>query len=262
MTEIYPEWANPRHRSIEHVKSEILVVKEKLTNVKSINFYDEIFSPKLDWIREFFTWYKEEINIDFYCFFFPGTCSDEKCEILAAAGMKGVWIGIQSGSARVRKEIFKRFHPNKKLIEQANIFHKHGVSVRYDFILDNPFESFEESLETIYLMLKLPQPYSVNLFSLKYFPNTQIAQMAIDAGIITKDDLDDNQEEDKDSYLISKSANSKDDIFINRLALYISYHTNETFDDNFKDKIHELIYNYKISKDILEIETLVSEKIK
>ncbi|MGE4420162.1 MAG: radical SAM protein [Sulfurimonas sp.] len=262
MTSIYPTWANPRHRSIEHVKSEMIVLKEKLKNVKSINFYDEVFSPSMDWIREFFTWYEKEINIPFFCFFFPGTCSDEKCEVLAKAGMKGVWIGVQSGSKRVRKEVFKRFYTNSNLLEQCNVFHKYGVNVRYDFILDNPFETFEESLESIYLMLELPQPYSMNLFSLKYFPNTQIAQMAIDAGIITEEDLDDNQEEDKDSYLISKSANSKDDIFINRLALYISYHTSETFDDNFKDKIHKLIYNYKISKDISEIETLVSEKIK
>jgi hypothetical protein len=149
-------------------------------------------------------------------------------------------------------------YTNKKLLEQCNIFHKYNVNVRYDFILDNPFESFEESLESIYLMLELPQPYSMNLFSLKYFPNTEIAQMAIDAGIITEDDLDDNQEDDKDSYLIRQSANSKDDIFINRLALYISYHANKQFSDKFKKQINNLIYNYKINKDTSIIEKLIS----
>ncbi len=257
MTDIYPKWSKPRHRSIEHVKSEMLVVKEKLKNVKSINFYDEVFSPSMSWIKEFFNWYEIEINIPFFCFFFPGTCSDEKCEVLAKAGMKGVWIGIQSGSQRVRREVFKRFYSNKKLLEQCDIFYKHGVNVRYDFILDNPFESFEESLESIYLMLELPQPYSMNLFSLKYFPNTQIAQMAIDAGIITEEDLDDNQEEDKDSYFISKFANSEDDIFINRLALYISYHTNEPFGNKFKDTVFKLIDDYKITKDTTVVEALV-----
>ena len=261
MTALYPNWSKARHRSIEHVKSEMIVLKEKLKNVKSINFYDEVFSPSMDWIKEFFNWYRTEVNIPFFCFFFPGTCSDEKCEVLANAGMKGVWIGIQSGSQRVRKEVFKRFYSNKKLLEQCHIFHKHGVNVRYDFILDNPFETFEESLESIYLMLELPQPYSMNLFSLKYFPNTQIAQMAIDAGIITENDLDDNQEEDKDSYLISKSANSDDDIFINRLALYISYHSNETFDDKFKNSIIDLIEDYKENKDISGIISLVENKI-
>lgn len=258
MTDIYPKWSNVRHRSIEDVKSEMLLLKEKLKNVESINFYDEVFSPKMEWIREFFTWYEKEVKIPFFCFFFPGTCSDEKCEVLASAGMKGVWIGIQSGSQRVRKEVFKRLYSNKKLLEQAEIFHKYRVSVRYDFILDNPFESFEESLETIYFMLELPQPYSVNLFSLKYFPNTEISQMAIDAGIIDESELDNNQTEDRDGYLISKHANTQDDIFINRLALYISNNAHEVFGEDFKDTIHKLIADYKVSKDSTKIESLVA----
>ncbi len=99
-------------------------------------------------------------------------------------------------------------------------------------------------------MLDLPQPYSLNLFSLKYFPNTQIAQMAVDAGIIDKSELDDNQIEDKDSYLISKSAVSQDDMFINRLALYISNNAGIEFSNEFKSIIYKLIGDYKIYKNI------------
>ena len=262
MVGIYEKsWSNARHRSIEHVKSEMLVLKEKLTKVQSINFYDEVFSPSIEWIREFFDWYGKEIHIPFFCFFFPGTCTDEKCEILANAGMKGVWIGIQSGSQRVRKEIFKRHYSNKGLLKQAEIFHKHGVSVRYDFILDNQFESFEESLESIYLMLELPQPYSLNLFSLKYFPNTEITQMAIDKGIVSESDLDDKQKEDKDSYLISKHAKTQDDKFINQMALLISFNAKEPFTDKFKNKVHELIDNYKITKDITIVEDILESQM-
>ena len=262
MLDVYSNWTSARHRSIEHVKSEMLVIKEKLTNVESINFYDEVFSPKMDWIREFFSWYKKEVDIPFFCFFFPGTCSDEKCEVLASAGMRGVWIGIQSGSKRVRKEVFKRNHSNKNILEQARIFHKYGVSVRYDFILDNPFESFEESLETIYLMLELPQPFSVNLFSLKYFPNTQIAQMAIDAGIIDEFQLDDNQENDQDLYTIGKNAKTKDDKFINLMALYVSYHAKNTFTQEFKDSVNRLIADYKDNQDITQMQMLVEMQMK
>lgn len=262
MVGIYEKsWSNARHRSIEHVKSEMLVLKEKLTKVQSINFYDEVFSPSSEWIKEFFSWYEKEIHIPFFCFFFPGTCSDEKCKILADAGMKGVWIGIQSGSQRVRKEVFKRHYSNKALLKQADIFQTHGVSVRYDFILDNQFESFEESLESIYLMLELPQPYSLNLFSLKYFPNTEITQMALDKGILKESDLDDKQHEDKDSYLISKHAKTQDDKFINQLALLVSFNAKEIFSDEFKTTVINIIDNYKITRDITVVEDLVSSQI-
>ena len=151
---VYPgQWSKVRHRSIEHMKKELLTVKERLKHVKSINFYDEVFTPKIEWIKDFFSWYKVEIDIPFYVFFFPGTCNDEKAKILADGGLNGIWIGVQSGSERVRNEIFKRKYSNDLILKQAKIFHKYGVSIRYDFILDNPFETFEESLESIYLML-------------------------------------------------------------------------------------------------------------
>lgn len=176
--EVYPgTWSKIRYRSIEHVKEEILCIKEALPKVQSINFYDEVFTPPMSWLEEFFSWYKKEINIPFFCFFFPGSCSEKKAKLLAEAGMKGVWIGVQSGAERVRKEIYKRYYSNDLVLKQAAIFNKYNVNVRYDFIFDNPFESFEESIESIKLMLELPQPFSLNTFSLKYFPNTQITEV-------------------------------------------------------------------------------------
>lgn len=255
---IYPgQWSKVRHRSIYHVQKELLVVKEKLKRVKSINFYDEVFTPKMEWIKQFFSWYREVINIPFYAFFFPGTCNDEKGKILADSGLSGVWIGVQSGSQRVRNDIFKRFYTNERVLNQAKIFHQYGVSVRYDFILDNPFETFEESLESIYMMLELPQPFSLNLFSLKYFPNTEITNMAIDAGFINKSDIDDNQEKDRDTYLINKDKGSLDDRFINDLAFYISNMSDNSILQDRKSMILGLVDDYKTSKDITQVESMI-----
>ena len=255
---IYPKsWSRIRYRSMNHVKNELKIVKNKLKHVKSINFYDEVFTPNIEWIKDFFSWYEKEINIPFYCFFFPGSCSDEKCKILASAGLSGVWLGVQSGSTRVRREVFKRLYTNQQIIGQARIFHKHGVSCRYDFILDNPFESFEESIESIFLMLELPQPFSVNLFSLKFFPNTEISRMALDAGIINKQDVDDdNQITDQDTYLIRQDVRGPDK-FIDHLAFYISCMCKDPNLREQKDMISRLIDDYKITQDITTIEDLI-----
>ncbi|MDO8504180.1 MAG: radical SAM protein [bacterium] len=260
---IYPKsWAKIRYRSVDHVKKELLTVKDKLKNVRSINFYDEIFTPDMAWIRDFFSWYKKEINIPFYCFFFPGLCDEEKCKILADAGLKGVWLGIQSGSPRVRKEVFKRIYANEQVIEQAKIFHKYGVSARYDFILDNPFESFEESLESIFLMMELPLPFTLNLFSLKFFPNTEITKMALDARVIDKSNLNDNQKNDQDTYLIRQDVKGSDNKFIDYLAFYISCMSKNSKLLAQKGLISSLIADYKISKNIKPIEDLIQPLIK
>jgi anaerobic magnesium-protoporphyrin IX monomethyl ester cyclase len=255
---VYPkQWSKVRHRSLEHVKKELLTVKERLKQVRSVNFYDEVFTPKIEWIKDFFSWYKLKIDIPFYMFFFPGACNEEKAKILSDGGLKGVWIGVQSGSQRVRNEVFKRKYSNDQILKQAKIFHKYEVSVRYDFILDNPFETFEESLESIYLMTELPQPFSLNLFSLKYFPNTEITKMAEDAGFITEADKDDNWKKDRDTYTIHKDKGNLDSRFINQLALYISFLSgNQSLEDK-KNDLHKLIDDYRHSKDISYVENLL-----
>jgi len=255
---IYPKsWSRIRYRTNEHVKEELLAVKGKLKNVKSINFYDEVFTPNLEHIRNLFSWYEKEIGLPFFCFFFPGTCDEEKCKILSKAGLRGVWLGVQSGSPRVRNEVFRRIYTNEQILNQTRIFQDCGVSVRYDFILDNPFESFDESLESIFLMLELPQPFSVNLFSLKFFPNTEITRIALDANIITKSHLDDNQANDQDTYLIRHDVKNTDNRFINQLAFYISCMSkNPTLRDQ-KAYIEQLTEDYKRTKDLTPVENLI-----
>ncbi len=260
---IYPgSWSKIRYRDVDHVKKEMLYVKKTLLNVRSVNFYDEVFSPPIDWIRDFFSWYKKTIDIPFYCFFYPGTCSDEKAKILADSGMSGVWLGIQSGAERVRKEVFKRPYSNNTIKNQANVFFKHGINVRYDFIFDNPFESFNESLESIALMLELPQPFSLNTFSLKFFPNTEITEMARARGLIEQSETDDHRQSDHDFYLIRQNSGTIENRFINYLAYYITNICGDPILPGIKTKIFQHIEEFKVTKDLAEIEKIISPYVR
>ncbi len=186
MCKLYPNWSKIRYRDIDKVIEELKEVKAKLTNVERINFYDEVFLPKKEWVDSFTAKYKKEIDLPFYCMFYPGTCSDEMAKKLSDTGLVGVWLGVQSGSERVRREIFKRSYTNKMLWKQIEIFQKYNITVKYDFIFDNPFETEEEFMETIRLIRKLPKPLLINMFSLKFFPNTEITKMALEKGFINK----------------------------------------------------------------------------
>ncbi len=253
---IYPKkWSKTRQRSVDHVMAELISVKERLPKIERINFYDEVFSPNKAWLKEFTERYKAEIDLPFYCMFYPGTCDDETAKLLTGARLAGVWIGVQSGSERVRKDIFKRYYTNKTVLKQAETFYKYGVSVRYDFIFDNPFETFEESLESINLMGEFPQPFSLNLFSLKYFPKTEITSMALAEGLISERDLADQRLEDQDNYFISMNHNKSDKNFINYLGTYISFKAVESKVD--KSEIDKIINDYLVYKDITSLKNKV-----
>lgn len=207
---VYPNtWNHIRHRSISHVINELKSIKETLHNIKRINFYDEIFRLPQHMHKEFCVQYKKYIKLPFYCMFYPGTFTEEIIKDLKKTGLKGVWIGIQSGSERVRKEIFKRFYSNDQIKKDANILHRYKIDTRYDFIMDNPFETEKEFQESIQLMKELPKSFSINLFSLKFFPNTEITQMALNRGIITQESLDDNLKADYQEYLVNEQKKNE-----------------------------------------------------
>mgnify|MGYP003996015213 CR=1 FL=1 len=254
--ELYPKkWQRVRRRTVEHVMSELIETRSKLPYIESINFYDEVFMPKEDWAKSFFDRYVKEIGLPFYCEFYPGTCNEKKAKMLKEAGLVGVWLGVQSGSERIRKEIFKRHYKNADVIKQAQIFYKYGISVRYDFILDNPFETFEESLETINLMMELPQPYSMNIFSLKYFPKTDITATVLNEGLISEEELSDQTYKEEVNVAITLDNEDNDRNFINHLATYISF---LSVDSRLKKKeISSIVDNYILHKRVQPIQEVL-----
>jgi len=208
--ELYPrQWSRIRYRDIDHVIGELAYVKSMMPALEKINFYDELFMPKPEWAKVFFERYKKEVGLPFYCMFYPGTCREELILMMKEAGLGGVWVGVQSGSARVRKEIFKRNYTNEAVLAQASLLAKYGISARYDFIFDNPFETPDEKIETIKLMAALPEPRSFNFFSLKYFPHTQITEMALNANIITAASVDDQLEIVSPEYEVSREQRER-----------------------------------------------------
>ena len=217
--EIYSNWSKIRYRTIEHSIEELKQAKKRIPNLKCINFYDEVFPSKIEWLKEFFNQYKKEIDIPFYCMFYPGTCKEELIQIMKKAGLAGIWLGVQSGSERVRKEVFKRFYSNEKVLEQANLFAKYEISVKYDFIFDNPFETEKETKESIKLMAELPEPKAFNMFSLKFFPHTEITEKALKEKIISEEYLDDQLNIESPRYTVS---DEKEQEYLNRIKTYES----------------------------------------
>lgn len=186
MKNLYPDWGKVRKRTIDHVINELKEVKNKLPNIKRINFYDEIFIPD----KEFLKRYKNEIGLPFYCMFYPGTCNENNIRLMKQAGLAGVWIGVQSGSEAVRA-MYKRKYTNDRLIEQAKLFNKYGISVKYDFIFNNPFEDDTDANNN--LINRLPKPHLLNKFKLRYFPQTDITKLALNQNLITESDIVDQR---------------------------------------------------------------------
>jgi len=57
----------------------------------------------------------------------------------------------------------------------------------YDIILDNPWESENDLTKTLMLISNLPKPYGIELYSLTFYPATELYDKAKREGVIKND---------------------------------------------------------------------------
>lgn len=173
-----------RRRSVKHVIDELIQAKKYFKNLKRIYFLDEVFVLDRRWLKKFVKEYKTRINLPFSCEFYPTTVNEETISLLKKAGLSKITMGIQSGSERIRNQIYQRFSPTKDILEAVRILKKYKISSSYDIILDNPMEKETDFSETLDLLLKIPRPFDLHLYSLINFPQTKLTKKLINDGII------------------------------------------------------------------------------
>jgi radical SAM superfamily enzyme YgiQ (UPF0313 family) len=180
-----------RRRSPEKIVEEISLSREKFNFINYVDFQDDsFFAASEQEIQRFCRLYKETIGLRFWCYGSPRTITEQKVKHLVEAGLDHVTMGIQTGSQRTQ-ELYRRNITNGAVTKAAKILNKYASAIgppSYDIILDNPYESLEDNLETLRLLVDLPRPYCLRGFSLVFFPGTTLYERARQDGLITDEE--------------------------------------------------------------------------
>jgi radical SAM superfamily enzyme YgiQ (UPF0313 family) len=175
---MYPGQKVVRKRSVENIIKEFSEIKERFPIITRFHLFDDCFTmlPE-ETIREFCTKYKKTVGMPLNVpGMNPSTLNREKMAMLIDAGTVRVRMGIQTGSERT-KQLYKRKFSNEHLLEVAKIINGHKDKIEitvYDLIVDNPYETDEDVIDTLMFMSKLPVPFRINLHSLFLFPGTPL----------------------------------------------------------------------------------------
>tara|TARA_Y100000310_G_scaffold327153_1_gene393077 strand:+ start:143 stop:1663 length:1521 start_codon:yes stop_codon:yes gene_type:complete len=197
---------NFRKRKMEDVINELKYIKNKFPFINRVRIDDDNFFcysiPELEFFRDN---YKEHIKLPLYIRGgHPLTIKKDVLKICVDAGMYRIGMGIQTGSENTQR-IFKRQIPNEAIIEACKVITSFkGLSPTYDIILDTPWETEQDVIDTLRLILKLPHPYQLALFSMTFFCGTELFEKALADGIIKdikKDVYRKNYTSLKDTYL-------------------------------------------------------------
>ncbi len=183
INELYHMRGRIRRQSVNHVIKEIKLARQTMNNIQFINFNDDQFLTDKKWKDEFCRKYKKEINLPFIVRLCPGTFDENDVKKLKKAGMMFATVGIQSGSERTNRDIFKRRFDRNAIIEASHIFSRNGIHPFYDVIIRNDLENDSDRKKTIELLLELEKPFAFNFFALTAFPKTQLEQIYKKRGI-------------------------------------------------------------------------------
>ncbi len=148
-----------RFRSQENILEEIDYVKKNYP-LKTIQFEDDVFIMKREWINKFLDEFqKRDYNISFWCLVRADLLDEELAKKLKLSGCKTVWFGLESGNREIRQKILKKDLTDKQIINAAELLMKYNIKFRAYCMIGIPGETTENAFETIELNVKIKTPY-------------------------------------------------------------------------------------------------------
>ena len=185
---IYGSEGYLRWRSTAHVMQELVWVRKHMPYVGFIWISDDaFFARNTKALEEFCREYKEKIGLPFSCLASPLTVNEEKMKLLVDAGLIYVQMGIQTGSSKIQELFNRKTMSNEKVMQAVRIINKYKDKMfppSYDFILDVPYETEQDVIESLKLIAQFPKPYQLQPFALVLYPGTKLHEMAKRDGLV------------------------------------------------------------------------------
>jgi radical SAM superfamily enzyme YgiQ (UPF0313 family) len=164
-----------RRRSVASIINELETAVRQNPDIVYINFQDDCFlACPDDYLAAFCRAYQARIRRPFIVRCIPSFVSEDRLKQLKAAGLSWISMGLQSGSDHVLTDIYHRRSLAKDFLKAATLIRKVNVAAYYDVILDNPFETDVDRLDTVAVLAAVPRPFFLQLFSLVLFPGTSL----------------------------------------------------------------------------------------
>jgi radical SAM superfamily enzyme YgiQ (UPF0313 family) len=167
-----------RQRSVDNILKEIKQVRKKYP-LGVVKFVDDTFNINKEWLLEFCEKYKKEINLPFICNVRADLMSPEIARQLKNAKCMLVYMGIETGDEKIRKEILERNMSDEQIINACRMVKQHGIKIVSQNMLGLPGESLAYSFKTIKLNSECkPDLPGFSIF--QPYPGTALSNYAIE----------------------------------------------------------------------------------
>ncbi|MGQ9625550.1 MAG: B12-binding domain-containing radical SAM protein [Anaerolineae bacterium] len=172
-----------RRRSVPNVISELKKLRDKY-HFASFMFHDDTLIEDSRWVEEFCRAYQVAgFTQPFFC---QGRADiivrrEDMIKLMVEAGLRGFFIGFESGSDRVLKFIRKGV-TRKMNLEAARICKKYGITIWANYMLGLPTETEDEIRQTISMLKEIDPDYYSPAFYTPH-PGSELYDYCIEHGL-------------------------------------------------------------------------------
>jgi anaerobic magnesium-protoporphyrin IX monomethyl ester cyclase len=156
-----------RRRSVENVIHELEELRDRY-DFASFMFHDDCLTEDRRWVAEFARRYQEEgFTQPFFCQSRADIIArhTDMVEMMAQAGLRGYFVGFESGNARVLNFLRKGTTPERNR-EAAKVCRRYGLAIWANYMLGIPTETKEEVMDTVNMIRQIdPDYYSPSFFT-------------------------------------------------------------------------------------------------
>jgi radical SAM superfamily enzyme YgiQ (UPF0313 family) len=180
------EWK--RQRSVDSVMTELTQALEKY-DIERIYFMDEIFTDNREWVEEFCDKYGRLVGKPFWCYGHTQFITKDLVGCLERAGCREINIGVQTIRESTRREYLRRGGSNDSIARAIRAVSDSGVWLSTGNIMELPGQTVEEAVElaAFYNDNRVDLPI---VSFLRYYPRTEIVDIALNEGILTPEDVE------------------------------------------------------------------------
>jgi anaerobic magnesium-protoporphyrin IX monomethyl ester cyclase len=179
-----------RRRSVPNVIGELKELRD-LYHFNSFMFHDDCLLEDEKWCQEFTEAYKAEgFTEPYFCQSRADLLvrHEDTVRAMAEAGLRGVFVGFESGSDRILR--FLRKGSTREInLKAAKVARKYGLVVWANYMLALPTETKEEVLETVSMLKEMDPDYYSPAFYTPH-PGTDLYDYTIEHGLSKIDDYD------------------------------------------------------------------------
>jgi radical SAM superfamily enzyme YgiQ (UPF0313 family) len=171
-----------RQKSVDYFIEEIKTQCSRYP-IKSIFFYDDLFTFKKEWLRAFLKSYKSFVGLPFWCTTRADTIDEETVSLLAGAGCHTVSFGIETGSYPLRAEVLRKKITDEQIVHCGRLLNSYGLKTQTTNMFCLPGEDLRSAFRTIELNIAAKAGCAFSALFMP-FPKTGIAEYCVQKGLL------------------------------------------------------------------------------